>query len=139
MNSWYVVAVLALLVGLGLMGTAQVMPEDDCTPGYTFSATTTDEPATTDFADLPPDARETFAQAVAHGESEFLDSRTYRDHLDGEVIRYEGRNYTTQTHSVGDCGGDPRAFVFIGGGLVAASSVLFAALGVFGTLLRRYS
>ena len=139
MNAFYAVAVLALLVGLGLMGVAQVMPAADCTPGYTFSATTTDDPATTDFEDLPPEARETFEQAVDNGESEFLPERIYRDHFDDEVIEYEGENYTTQTHSVGDCGDDPRTFVLIGGGLIAASSVLFAALGVFGTLLRRYS
>ncbi|USZ68167.1 hypothetical protein NGM10_00135 [Halorussus salilacus] len=83
--------------------------------------------------------REAFESAVDGDDSGSVDARDYRERLDGEVVRYEGRNYTTSAHSVGDCGGDPRAFVFLGGGVLALSSILFAALGAFGTLLRRYS
>lgn len=138
MNSWYAVAVVVLLVGLGTMGVAQVMPPDDCTPGYTFTASPTDEPSTVSFGDLPPETRDAFEQAVTGTGSASLPTQTYREHLDGEVVRYEGRNYVTQTGSVGSCGDDPRAFVFIGGSLLAASSAIFAAVGVFGTLRRRY-
>lgn len=139
MNSWYVVAVVALLVGLGTMGVAQVMPPDDCIPGYTFTASPTDESPTVSSEDLPPETRDAFEQAVTGTESASLPTRTYREYLDGEVVRYEGRNYVTQTQSVGSCGDDPRAFVVIGGSLLAASSAIFAAVGVFGTLRRRYS
>ena len=139
MNSFYAVAVLALLSGLGLMGVAHVMPPDDCTSGYSFTATTTDDAATVAFEDLSPESREAFERAVTEGESAVVSSRAYSDELRDEVVRYEGKRYRIQTQGVGDCGDDPRAFVYIGGGIVAASSVLFAAIGAFGTLLRRYS
>lgn len=139
MNSFYVVAALALLSGLGLMGAAHVMPADDCTPGYSFTPSPTDRPATVAFADRSPETREAFERALAEDESGFVRSGVFHDELEGEVVRYEGENYSIRTEGVGSCGDDPRAFVYIGGGIVAVSSVFFAAIGAFGTLLRRYS
>lgn len=139
MNSFYVAAALALVFGLGLMGVAQVMPADDCTPGYSFTSNPTDSSATVAFADLSPETREAFEQALAEDESGFVRSEIFHDELEGEVVRYEGENYSIQTDGVGSCGDDPRAFVYIGGEIVAALSVFFAAIGAFGTLLRRYS
>lgn len=139
MNSFYVVAVVALSLGLGLIGVAQVMPADDCTPGYSFTPTATDSPATVAFADLSPDAREAFEGAFGDEESGFARSAVFQDELEGEVVRYEGENYGIRTNGVGSCGDDPRAYVYIGGGIVAASSAFFVVLGAFGTLLRRYS
>lgn len=139
MNRWFRVAGIVLLVGLGLVGLAQVMPADDCTPGYSFTATTTDDPATVDVEELPPEAREAFEQAANGGESDVIPSRVYDDQLRGEVVRYDGENYTTRTKLVGDCGGDGRAFVFVGGSAIAALGVLVAALGVLVTLIEQYT
>lgn len=138
MNAFYPVGAIVVLVGLGLMGTAHLLPADDCTPGYGFDATASDEAARVDFEALSPEARAAFERAVENG-SATVDGDAYRIELDGEVVRYAGRNYTTQAHSVGDCGDDSDAFVFIGGQVVALLGCGLVGLGAFGSVLRRYS
>jgi hypothetical protein len=74
--------VVALLVGLGTMGVAQVIPPDDCTSGYTFTATPTDESPTVSV--VVPTYRRTDRLRVA------LASAIGSSHSPAEIIVVDG-------------------------------------------------
>ncbi|WP_132060705.1 hypothetical protein [Halorussus amylolyticus] len=134
MKPVFVAAVALLLVGLGLMGYAQVMPSDDCTPGHSLTAKATDDPATVAFSDLSRDAAESVETAVST-DSATVSSDVYDGELRDAVVAYEGEQYRVQSAGVGSCGDDSRTFVFLGGGVVAGVGLVSGGLEVLGSRL----